>query len=519
VSLLKSPRGRTTLGVLAASLALVVACFGATEVRLVLSTDLSCTAAGASGAPRSLSARIYLGQAMAGAGVASTEHCAAGSSGVVSELGDLVITPSGARDAKFTVTVVLAVDKDPDACFPPGSPDRCIFARRAVSFSEHQTRSLTIGLDQDCIGVACDPGSSCYAGQCISVSLFCDDPAQCQPTLDGGAPADAASETTLDAASDAPPEAGFDAGPPTVIASGRTAVASVAADASGLYWSEPGGYAQANGGIYFRADPGSPTQTLASGRESPSMISIDATTVYWMELLGEGIIRVAKSGGTASVFVPTGAGALGVNALYVLVDPTYVFWNNEAEGAVRGTLTRILKDGTQRTTLTTMAEGPWAVAEDAQSLVWVSGPQTGGVGTISSIPKIGGATSVLSAAETSETTARIAAANGNVAWASTASGGSLVIRAAGRPSVTVATGQGATTSIAADDQAVYWLHVTGGAGTGALEKATWAGAVVTLRSGIQAAGTVALDATSVYFVDNHDSSGLVATAEILRLPK
>jgi hypothetical protein len=507
---------------IAASTGLFVACFGATEVRLVLTTDLPCTAqatTATTGTARTISTRIYLGAQTASGAVASADQCAAGTAGAPGELGDLVLTPSGARDAKVTVTVALAVDKDPDACFPPGSSERCIIARRAVSFSKHQARTIDIRLAKDCIGVACDPASTCYAGQCVAVELFCDAVEPCRSVFDAGEVADAAAEAGApDAAVDAPPDAPspFDAGPPAVAAGGRTYVAALAADASGLYWSEPGGYSNANGAIY-RAASGVAAQALATGRESPGVLSLDGTSVYWMELLGAGIVRVPKSGGAAAV-VPLGGPGLGVNATYVLVDPGYVFWNNEAVGASSGALTRIHKDGTQRTTLATMADGPWAVAEDAQSLVWVTGPRFGGMGSVSSISKLGGAPSIVSTTETSAPTARLAAANGNVAWASTAAGGSIVIRRAGKAAITIATGQGTTTSIAADDQAVYWLHLAG-AGTGALEKATWDGAVVTFRSGLKQPGSVALDASRVYFVDNRDSSELVATAEIASLPR
>ena len=509
-------RRRRMLGVFAASLSLVVACFGPTEVRLVLSTDVPCSVPSVAGATRLVSTRVYIGPESAGGAVASTEHCEARSTGG-SELGDLVITPSGDRDAKLTVTVALAVDKDPDACFPPGSPDRCIIARRAMSFSKHRSRTVDIRLLQDCIGVVCDPSSSCYAGKCVAVELFCDDPAQCGPAIDASTPADAAVEatTTPDATTDAPLDAPFDAGPATLVVTGRTYIGSLAADASGLYWSELGGYSNANGGIY-RAAPGGSPQPLATGRESPGGVSIDATTVYWLELLGEGIVRVPKSGGTSAVVL--GQPGLGVNASYVLVDATHMFWNNEVVGATNGTLTRILKDGTQRATLATSTDGPWAVAQDAQSLVWVTGPRFGGAGTIFTVPKLGGSPSIVSAAETSSPTARIAAASGNVAWASTASGGSLMIRAAGKSPLTIATGQGMTTWIAADDQAVYWLHKTA-SGAGALEKSNWAGDVDPLHSGVQQPGSVALDASSVYFVDNRDSSELVTTAQIARLPK
>jgi hypothetical protein len=493
-------------------------------VRLVLSTDLPCDGApaanGANGATRSLSTRVYLGPEVAAGAVASTDRCVAGTSGTASALGDLVLTPSGARDAKLTITVALAVDKDPDACFPPGSPDRCIIARRAVSFSKHQGRTIDIRLAKDCIGVACDPASSCYAGQCVAVEVFCDALEPCQSALDGGEPVDGAAEAAADGAPDAPfdapPDAPFDAGPPAVVVAGRTYVAGLAADASGLYWSEPGGYSNANGVIYREASGGA-AQALASGRESPGVLSLDGTSVYWIELLGAGIVRVAKSGGAAAV-VPLGGAGVGTNATYVLVDPGYVFWNNEAVGASNGALTRILKDGAQRTTLTTMPDGPWAVAEDAQSLVWMAGPRFGGMGSVSSISKLGGAVSVVSATELSAPTARIAAASGNVAWASTASGGSIMIRPAGKAPITIATGQGTTTSIAADAQAVYWLHTTG-TGKGALEKATWNGAVVTFRSGLKQPGAVALDASKVYFVDNRDSSDLVATAQIASFPR
>jgi len=92
------------------------------------------------------------------------------------EIGDLVLLPSGGKDAPVRLLVVMGITKDPRACRVE-APDGCIFARRRLSFVEHRTLTVPMNLYASCIGVPCGADSTCNAlGQCVAAEV---DPAEC----------------------------------------------------------------------------------------------------------------------------------------------------------------------------------------------------------------------------------------------------------------------------------------------------------------------------------------------------
>ena len=120
--------------------------------------------------------------------------------GGTGEVGTIVVVPEEDHNGKLGVRVVMGVTRDPSDCTGL-VVEGCIIARRRLSFLEHRTVELPVGLHAACEGVRCDENSTCNAlGQCVSAEVdpsLCESPddPQCMPegdvlpglVLDGGA--------------------------------------------------------------------------------------------------------------------------------------------------------------------------------------------------------------------------------------------------------------------------------------------------------------------------------------------
>jgi hypothetical protein len=212
-------RRRSTLVVAtAASISLGVACYGPTEVRVELSTDLPCRAAtdGGGTAAGPVHTFVRLGGAVDAPVVADTSSCTPRAGGdFVADIGSIVLVPSGDRSAHVTVQVTATADgSDPDVCGRPGTPvaaqAQCIVARRTFVFIKHTSRSLPIRLYASCKGQVCDATQTCnQSGACESAVVSddtgclaseptCNDAVVAPPPTDAGEGGDAT--PTADAA-------------------------------------------------------------------------------------------------------------------------------------------------------------------------------------------------------------------------------------------------------------------------------------------------------------------------------
>jgi hypothetical protein len=228
-------KAATALVALVTASCAVASCLAPTETKLEISTDIDCT--------RQLRTAIYVNPPTDDidptAPVTETSQCSGGT------IGSLVIVPRHV-DAPFQIDVLTALgDMDPAGCY--ASPASCVFSRRRLPESlPHASIDLPVEQFLACIGVVCDPASTCYQGNCVPNEVDptqCTGPGGCQLSSDGGVPpdasghdangrdvasvdgivADTASDQGLVAegapqesgASDSPPEgAGPDAGPP-----------------------------------------------------------------------------------------------------------------------------------------------------------------------------------------------------------------------------------------------------------------------------------------------------------------
>lgn len=158
-------------GALVASISVFGACYGATEVAVVLTTDVGCE--------EKLMTAVYKGRPGGGydnSATALTEECTpTGQEGTEAEIGTLVFVPRGARDAEVAIKVVMALGEiHPDECAADPREKPCIVATRSFAFVEHASLRIPIKLWGACQGVVCGEGETCSeGGQCVSDHIAC----------------------------------------------------------------------------------------------------------------------------------------------------------------------------------------------------------------------------------------------------------------------------------------------------------------------------------------------------------
>jgi hypothetical protein len=176
------PARVVALALLALSPLVASACRGPTQIDLRLSTDLSCaeidTVSIHVGAPGTLDPNAPQAEI-------DRTACTAPS------LGNMVVVPSGARDARLAFEVVLRT-KPGIACVVDAQgklPDTCLVARRRLGFVPHTPLVMPVQLDRQCLGVPCSADRTCVRGLCVDALL--PNPEQCADLQacagDGGA--------------------------------------------------------------------------------------------------------------------------------------------------------------------------------------------------------------------------------------------------------------------------------------------------------------------------------------------
>jgi sugar lactone lactonase YvrE len=154
-------------------------------------------------------------------------------------------------------------------------------------------------------------------------------------------------------------------GNPVPFASGQTSPGRIAIDPAGnVYWTDP------SAGKVMKVPSGSSSvTTLASGQNFPLGIAANTTGVYWTNSGGgggvtpDGAIMKADSAGTVTTLVPAQSTP---NA--IAVDGTSVYWTEH-------TGSRVMKAPIGGGATTTLASGqtyPNGIAVDTTSVYWVS---------------------------------------------------------------------------------------------------------------------------------------------------
>jgi hypothetical protein len=164
---------RWALGLLLLAAALFASCKDATQVNVVLRTNV----------PYAAGAGVAIWSSRSGAVgtplVESTEPWLADG-----EVGNIMVTPGDAsKDSALTVRVAMGLrGKRAAECTDDGDLKGCIIARRKLAFVPHTRLKVPVVLYLACEGVKCAADTTCsYLGQCVPAQV---DPAACA-TPDG----------------------------------------------------------------------------------------------------------------------------------------------------------------------------------------------------------------------------------------------------------------------------------------------------------------------------------------------
>lgn len=296
---------RVLRGTFAASVVAVavLACYGPTEVVVELRTDLHARN------PRTL---IRVG------GTTATKDGAGGDG----RIGELVLVPSGARDAPVELAIVTSVDgRSPDECESSADKTGCVFARRRFKFAPHESRSFMVFMSSVCLGKDCG-AQTCEDGVCVAPSENkSDDTNQDGPPVPPGPP-----DATLDGAV---PDVAVDGPidllcPPTqrlVTNAANMVQHTLAVNASRVHWLEAGKLPAI---AWIANTPGATTIEYISG----DTFAIDKNMIVSTNVGSGELTRTlfGPNGGVGTVTCPTSA-ISGVAIVSATVSGTFITQN------------------------------------------------------------------------------------------------------------------------------------------------------------------------------------------------
>src|SRR5206468_1387956 len=91
--------------------------------------------------------------------------------GASGEVGSLVVVPGSGKDSQVSVKIVMGIGREARDCSTT-SPEGCIIARRTLRYVPHTRLDLPITLYSACVGVPCDPDTTCnILGQCVPADV------------------------------------------------------------------------------------------------------------------------------------------------------------------------------------------------------------------------------------------------------------------------------------------------------------------------------------------------------------
>jgi len=167
-------------------------------------------------------------------------------------------------------------------------------------------------------------------------------------------------------------------GPPASLAAGWSGIAAVDDVNVYFYQFPPTGTALASipksGGDATILVPSWQEELGPKGLQFSAYFAQDADTLYWIQGSaqpdGPNVVRVAKTGGVPEVIVA----GIGPSRLLV-VDDTYVYWNNPgAHDGSPGAILRAPKTGGSAETVATVPDAAGgAIAVDTKTVYWTAG--------------------------------------------------------------------------------------------------------------------------------------------------
>jgi hypothetical protein len=288
------------------------------------------------------------------------------------------------------------------------------------------------------------------------------------------------------------------------LAKGQTCPWGMAIDATSVYWTNCGD--PTSGNVLKVPKAGGEVVTLAAG-DRLSGIAVDSTSVYWVagteDASSGAIMKVPVGGGT-----PTTLASRAGEPAHLAVDTSYVYWVEQEPGAI---MKVALTGGAA--TMVTMARLAWQIALDDANVYWL------GQGLMSA-PKLGGAAIELtSGGPPMLPTADLAVGAANVYFTSGPPGGTsgvtTVPSQGGTVRVVYADASGSFTPpgpIAVDATRAYWAD-----GSDAVFSVPLSGgAATTLATEQNNVVAIAVDETAVYWLVNGNASA--GQGAVMKLP-
>jgi len=153
-----------------ASPLLLTSCLDATQVNLVITTDIHCD--DLTNVSISVgSVENYLERAAS----ASTTQCNDG------RIGSIVVVPQAKKEVDLAVRIAAGVGREAEQCLAANNPTGCVEARRVLGFIRRTSLELPVELELECLDVPCGSTQTCRQGNCVEARL--EDPRRCSDPL------------------------------------------------------------------------------------------------------------------------------------------------------------------------------------------------------------------------------------------------------------------------------------------------------------------------------------------------
>lgn len=253
-------------------------------------------------------------------------------------------------------------------------------------------------------------------------------------------------------------------------------------------------------------------EVLATGQSGPSDVVVDDAHIYWTNRENGTLMRLPKSGGPATEYVPSQP-RIG----RLVLDDSHVYWtsgpNIRSKPKAGGPVVELA------TVETRGNRGPAGLAVHGNWVYWTM--YFDAVGTIMRVKKTGGKPSTLASRQNAPF--YLAVDEQDLFWTNHAGPGQSVMRLAldTGEAVDFATNQFNPTYVACNDQAVYWTNLKGGGGT-VMCKPRAGGSMKVLAQGQLGPSALAIDTDRVYWTSldlaNVTPQGLASRSMILSVP-
>lgn len=226
-------------------------------------------------------------------------------------------------------------------------------------------------------------------------------------------------------------------------------------------------------------------KTLAVGQNDPSDLAVDGLDLFWSNHGANQIVKVAKVGGTATVFASSQPSPVGI-----ALDDTHVYW---AQNATPGAVVRAPKSGGSPQVIAASQYYAYRLVLSGANVYFV-GDSTSGF--LRSVPKVGGTVTDLQSASSPKGLAFDGTKLFWTAWNEIRKADPIALA----PPTKLTTTESFPSAIAIDDSDVYWADMY----ASKVRKAPKTGGVPTTLASLSSGGqrgAIALDATYVYFID------------------